>query len=112
MHWTKHSAAYGALLGGLAFSCTTGLAQEAFVDTVTPAEFLSWEEEFKNWGRWGPDDQLGMTNLITPEKIKEAAALVQDGTVISLAHPVPMIAAADVRKDGLFNRSTNRIGPT
>ncbi len=91
-----------------------GQAQNKSVspDTITPAEFLSWEEEFKNWGRWGPDDQMGMSNLITPEKIKSATELVQDGTVISLAHPVPKVVAADVRENGLFNRSTNRIGPT
>jgi kynurenine formamidase len=37
-------------------------------------------------GRWGPKDELGTVNLITPEKRREAAALVQDGVSVSLAH--------------------------
>lgn len=40
-----------------------------------------------NWGRWGPDDQLGTVNLITAEKIREAAALVKAGKSISLSMP-------------------------
>jgi len=40
-----------------------------------------------NWGRWGPDDQLGTVNLITPDKIREAAALVKVGKTISLTMP-------------------------
>jgi len=40
-----------------------------------------------NWGRWGPDDQLGTVNLITAEKIREAAALVKVGKTISLTMP-------------------------
>jgi kynurenine formamidase len=39
-----------------------------------------------NWGRWGKEDQKGALNLITAEKRKEAAALVTEGTSISLAH--------------------------
>lgn len=38
-----------------------------------------------NWGRWGPEDQLGTVNLITPEKRLQAAACVRSGTVLSLA---------------------------
>jgi len=40
-----------------------------------------------NWGRWGPEDELGTVNYITPEKIREATQLVRDGKVISLAIP-------------------------
>ena len=80
--------------------------------TVTPADFVQWRTEFKNWSRWGPDDQKGMTNLITPEKVQEATALVQDGVVISLAHPVPQEVAADVNENGLFYRTTNQISAT
>nr|WP_235673604.1 hypothetical protein [Mycolicibacter algericus] len=38
-----------------------------------------------NWGRWGADDQLGTVNLITPEKVREAAGLVNTGKTISLS---------------------------
>src|SRR6478735_9827188 len=40
-----------------------------------------------NWGRWGPDDQLGTVNLITADKIREAATLVKVGKTISLTMP-------------------------
>lgn len=38
-----------------------------------------------NWGKWGPKDQLGAWNYITPEKIAEAATLVKKGKVFNLA---------------------------
>jgi kynurenine formamidase len=41
-----------------------------------------------NWGRWGPEDQKGALNLITPELIKQAAGLVRTGAVYSLAMPL------------------------
>jgi len=41
--------------------------------------------KLSNWGRWGPEDQLGTVNLITPEKRLQAAACVKSGTVLSLA---------------------------
>jgi len=43
--------------------------------------------KFRNWGRWGADDQLGTLNFITPQKIAEAAKLVRVGKVLSLAIP-------------------------
>ncbi|MGD1096504.1 MAG: cyclase family protein [Bryobacteraceae bacterium] len=54
--------------------------------TVTQADMEKWKVQLSNWGRWGKDDQKGTLNLITPEKRKEAAALVKDGFVVSLAH--------------------------
>jgi hypothetical protein len=41
-----------------------------------------------NWGRWGPDDERGAANLITPERVVAAAKLVRKGRVISLAVPL------------------------
>ncbi|MFQ5897682.1 MAG: cyclase family protein [Candidatus Methylomirabilia bacterium] len=38
-----------------------------------------------NWGRWGPDDEIGTANFITSEKIVEACRLVKKGQVLSLA---------------------------
>lgn len=40
-----------------------------------------------NWGRWGPDDQLGTLNHITPEAIRHAASLVRKGRTISMGAP-------------------------
>jgi len=33
----------------------------------------------RRWGRWGEDDDRGALNLLTPERVIRAAALVQDG---------------------------------
>lgn len=45
-------------------------------------------ERVSNAGRWGADDELGTLNFITPEKRLAAAALVQTGEAVSLAHPL------------------------
>ncbi len=44
-------------------------------------------EKYRNWGKWGPDDQVGMVNYITPEKIVHATGLVRRGKIFSLAIP-------------------------
>ena len=43
-------------------------------------------QQVKNWGRWGPDDQLGTANLVTDAKRRQAAGLVKLGLTVSLAH--------------------------
>ena len=53
-------------------------------------------EELSNWGRWGPDDQLGAANLITPEKRLAALALATEGITVSLAHRLLKDEADDV----------------
>ena len=53
-------------------------------------------DELSNWGRWGPDDQRGAANLITPAKRLEAAALVTEGVTVSLAHRLLTEEAEDV----------------
>jgi len=55
---------------------------------VTKAEYDKWKTELSNWGRWGKDDQLGASNLITPAKRKQAAALIKEGFTVSLANDV------------------------
>ena len=44
-------------------------------------------QRFRNWGRWGKDDEIGTLNFITPEKIVAAAKTVRRGKVFSLAIP-------------------------
>lgn len=60
------------------------------------AEVRTLLKEISNWGRWGKDDQLGTLNLITPATRERAAALVQDGTSVSLARDSELEQAADV----------------
>lgn len=42
-----------------------------------------WGRRYSNWGRWGPDDELGALNFITPERVLTAVALPRRGQVIS-----------------------------
>ena len=42
-------------------------------------------EKYKNWGKWGPNDEIGTLNYTQPEDIVAAARLVKKGKVISLA---------------------------
>ena len=58
------------------------------VDIPSEAQVLEWMESLSNWGRWGDDDQLGCLNLITTDKRKQAASLVQDGATVSCARPI------------------------
>ncbi len=50
-------------------------------------DVMSYFQTCSNWGRWGPDDNAGTINLITPEKRREAAGLVRSGRAVSLAYP-------------------------
>jgi kynurenine formamidase len=45
-------------------------------------------ERCSNWGRWGPDDELGTLNHIQAEDVVAASGLVRSGRVFSLAIPV------------------------
>ncbi|MEZ5776566.1 MAG: hypothetical protein R3D33_18205 [Hyphomicrobiaceae bacterium] len=53
---------------------------------VSLAEFDAMFEAVKNWGRWGPDDERGTMNYLTPDKVA-AAALVKSGRTVSMANP-------------------------
>ena len=57
------------------------------------AEMQVYVRERRNWGRWGEKDQAGAVNLITPEKRKQAASLVQSGRSLSLSRPFPKTPA-------------------
>ena len=71
-------------------------AQEGAADrAVTGSDLERWQTELSNWGRWGPDDEIGTINLITPAKRREAAALVRAGVSVSLARDVLKEAAVD-----------------
>jgi kynurenine formamidase len=50
-----------------------------------PAEVLGYMTALSNWGRWGPDDELGTLNLISREKRVEAAQLVREGITVGCA---------------------------
>ena len=58
-------------------------------------EFDALFESLKNWERWGPDDQKGTLNYITPAQVSAAAALVQSGRSVSLQIPLNTQAGPD-----------------
>jgi kynurenine formamidase len=47
----------------------------------TPTGSVWWPSE------WGPEDQRGATNRITPDKVLEAVRLVREGRIYSLGRP-------------------------
>ena len=51
---------------------------------VSQEQFQQWQDEINNWGRWGPDDEMGTLNLITKEKRRQAAAMVRSGITVGL----------------------------
>jgi kynurenine formamidase len=59
--------------------------------------------QLSNWGRWGKDDELGALNLITPDKRKQAAALVKTGTIVSLSREIPRQKAASTPQSRPIN---------
>src|SRR3954467_12593898 len=53
---------------------------------LTP-ELRELARRVSNWGRWGPDDQHGTLNLITPEVALRGVHAVRTGRTFSLAIP-------------------------
>ncbi|HZA67612.1 MAG TPA: hypothetical protein VE592_11715, partial [Geminicoccaceae bacterium] len=54
----------------------------------TKQDVLDTAERLKNWGRWGPDDQIGAVNFVTAEDIVSAPRLVRRGKVFPLGLPL------------------------
>ncbi|MEO1192127.1 MAG: cyclase family protein [Pseudomonadota bacterium] len=46
--------------------------------------------EGSTWGDWGPDDQIGRLNLITPEAVKRGVAEVSEGLSLCLSLPLDL----------------------
>ena len=64
--------------------------------------FIEFAERYKNWGRWGEEDEIGTLNFVTPEHIVEACRLVRTGRIFALAIPFdekgPQRPRADSRR--------------
>ena len=67
---------------------------------ITLQEFDSLCERYKNWGRWGNDDQLGTLNFISPSAVTQAATEIEQGRSISLSIPLN----SNGPQDGTLNR--------
>ena len=79
----------------VALGTSPAVRTDGYKPVTNEAEFRQAMKDVSNWGRWGADDELGASNLITPAKRKQAAALVKEGTSVSLAHNVIQEDAAD-----------------
>ena len=93
----------------IGFAAHLSLAQNPPAMT-TEADFHRAMDELSNWGRWGADDELGAANFITPEKRKQAAALVTEGISVSMAHNVIQEDAVDA--SAILDRRLLRVSPT
>jgi kynurenine formamidase len=62
---------------------------------ATTAKFISLLSELSNWNRWGPDDQMGTVNLITPAVRKAALALAREGVTFSMERDLELTKTAD-----------------
>jgi kynurenine formamidase len=60
-----------------------------------------------NWGKWGPNDQLGTLNYITPEVVRHAAGLVKKGKIFNLALPLePGVPTGGLRYGRIYRYMT------
>ncbi len=91
---SKHSLALSLLLLSLTLVISYAAAGDQKPQKHKPRRTLVKEDidemmtTLSNWGRWGKEDELGTLNLITPEKRRQAAALVKDGVAVSMAREV------------------------
>lgn len=61
---------------------------------------LEKSAKYRNWGKWGSDDELGSANYVTQEMVAKASKLVKKGKVFSLALPLD----SEGPMDGSFDR--------
>jgi kynurenine formamidase len=87
------SALLGFSLAGTALQAQQKAGNQR--ESLTTSQFDRLFKQLSNWGRWGKDDQLGTLNLITPQRRREAAALVQSGISVSLARDLNSEKAID-----------------
>lgn len=57
------------------------------------------------WGQFGPGDNLGLVNLMTPERIAAAATLVRKGQVFPLDMPLGSVSPALASNRGIARHS-------
>jgi kynurenine formamidase len=85
------------------------------VDLPKYAELPAFEKtgERYAWGAFGPGDQLGTINLLTPERVLAASKLVRKGVVINLNLPLNVpttLYNGETRSGYRHNMSVNRGG--
>ena len=104
MRFARYLSAFITLVYVFTFSAQERPSME------TNEDFHRAMEDLSNWGRWGPEDELGQANFITREKRVQAAGLVREGITVSLAHDVVQEDAVDT--SAYLNREVVRVSPT
>ena len=49
---------------------------------LTRKDLADAAEKYKNWGKWGPNDEIGTLNFTSADDIIAATRLVKKGKVI------------------------------
>ncbi len=95
--WSRAIFVCGVAVGAAAtLPSPVSTEQPSEPPLVSQAQYDRWIDELSNWGRWGPDDEVGAFNLITPSRRAAAAALVTEGFTVSLASEAQNYPSADV----------------
>lgn len=76
------AAALAAGAAGLAVALDAGANAATMIENDEAMEQVI--PTLSNWGRWGPDDQLGTLNFITDKTRLAAAALIRTGRVVAI----------------------------
>jgi hypothetical protein len=71
------------------------------------AAFAEVAGRVRNWGRWGPDDEIGTLNLIDDAARRRGAASVVSGQAITLGLP---LSEADGIQLGFVEGRVNPAG--
>ena len=71
---------------------------------ITMQTVLDTARKLSNWNRWGPDDQIGTLNFVTPEHVVAASRLVRKGRCFALGLPLN-----EKLQSGLFGGRWNPI---
>ena len=78
----------------------------------TEEEVLAYGRRFSNWGRWGPEDQLGTLNLVTAEKRIQASKLVKEGFSVSCSWTISPDLPGETMSQVLhYMTATGEAGP-
>jgi hypothetical protein len=57
-------------------------------NTDMTTTFDAYRSQAKDWGRWGPDDEIGRANLLHAERVLSASRLIETGERFCLAIPI------------------------
>lgn len=84
-----------------------GPAPEAKESDVTQTLGELLRDAPTNWGRWGPDDELGGLNYLDAAQVLRGAAEIREGRVLTLGAPIAH-PAGDPAFPGLGRDAPNR----